>query len=157
EPLSWDSLELLRRLDVEVVRSNQFLCHRDDFATWADAQGAKRLRMEEFYRWQRRRLGYLMDGDQPAGGRWNFDQDNREPPPRDDRAWPEPVVSRLDDVDRSVIAGLPPTAVGEDAKGWWPTSRRAALARLRHVIDDVLPYFGPHEDAMLAGNWHLAH
>jgi deoxyribodipyrimidine photolyase-related protein len=31
------------------------------------------------------------------------------------------------------------------------------LLRLRHVIDDVLPQFGPHEDAMLARNWHLAH
>ena len=157
EPLSWDSDDLLRRLDVELVRSNQFLCHRDDFAAWADGQGAKRLLMEDFYRWQRRRLGYLMDGDQPAGGRWNFDTDNRQPPPRDGGSWPEPVRSRLDEVDRGVLADLPTTGVGEDPEGWWATSRRAALIRLRHVMDDVLPRFGPHEDAMLAGNWHLAH
>lgn len=36
-------------------------------------------------------------------------------------------------------------------------SRRAAQARLRHVIERVLPEFGPHEDAMLTDNWHLAH
>ena len=34
EPASWDGLELLCRLGVEVVRSDQFLCHRDDFAAW---------------------------------------------------------------------------------------------------------------------------
>ncbi len=34
----------------------------------------------------RRRLGILMDGPDPAGGRWNFDAENREPP--DARTWP---------------------------------------------------------------------
>jgi deoxyribodipyrimidine photolyase-related protein len=46
---------------------------------------------------------------------------------------------------------------GAEPVGLWATSRRAALARLNHFIDDVLPGFGPHEDAMLSGNWHLAH
>lgn len=157
EPLSWDSRALLQRLDVELVRSNQFLCHSDEFAAWADGQGAKRLRMEDFYRWQRKRLGYLMDGDEPAGGRWNFDHDNRRPPQRGGRVWPRPVQSRLDALDRAVLGDLPSGSVGEDPQGWWPTSRRAALIRLRHVVDDVLADFGPHEDAMLARNWHLAH
>ena len=62
--------QLLIELGVEPVRSDQFLCHRDDFATFAT--GRKGLKMEDFYRWQRRRLGYLMDGDEPAEGRWNF-------------------------------------------------------------------------------------
>ena len=110
EPLSWDSDDLFRRLGVDLVRSNQFLCHRDDFAAWFDGHGGKRVRMEDFYRWQRQRLGYLMDGDEPAGGRWNFDHDNREPPPGDRARWPEPVRSALDDVDRAVLAVLPPTA-----------------------------------------------
>ena len=46
------------------------------------------LRMEDFYRWQRRRLDILMDGADPVGGRWNFDAENREGPPRDGRSWP---------------------------------------------------------------------
>jgi deoxyribodipyrimidine photolyase-related protein len=72
---------LAESLDVELVRSNQFLCHHDEFAQWAD--GRKQLVLENFYREQRRRHGYLMDGEQPAGGRWNFDHDNRQPPPAD--------------------------------------------------------------------------
>ena len=163
EPLSWGLERLVRREGVDLVRSNQFLCHRDEFATWAS--GRTRLVMEDFYREQRQRHGYLMDGDRPVGGRWNFDAENREPPPRDGRDWPAPVVEPLDDLDRAVLADLPQSAFGADPEGWWPTSRAAALARLDHVVADVLPGFGPHEDAMLtsgaerngANAWRLNH
>ena len=163
EPASWDGLQLLRDHDVVVVRSNQFLCHYDEFAEWAD--GRKSFKMEDFYRWQRRRLGYLIDGDEPAGGRWNFDDENRNPPPKDGSTpWPDPQRSRLDDIDRTVIADLERTADEHGTELWgaapdgtWATSRRAALGRLRHFVDEVLVDFGPHEDAMVERSWHLAH
>ena len=155
EPASRDGLALLQRLDVEVVRTNQFLCHPDEFAAWAGAR--RSLKMEDFYRWQRRRLDYLMDGDEPAGGRWNFDADNRLGPPKDGRSWPTPVRDELDDVDRAVLADLPDGSWGAEPDGTWATSRAGALARLHHAIDEVLPRFGPHEDAMLTTSWHLAH
>jgi len=155
EPNSAVAQALLDSLDVDLVRSNQFLCHRDEFAEWAD--GRRQRTMEPFYRQQRRRLGYLMDGDEPAGGRWNFDAENREPPPSDGRTWPTPPTGRLDALDRAVLDDLPDSCWGADPTGMWPTSRRQALARLRHVVAEVLPRFGPHEDALLSTNWHLAH
>jgi len=155
EPNSFDARALLTRLGVTMMRSTQFLCHHDEFATWA--QSRRSLKMEDFYRWQRVRLGYLMDGSEPAGGRWNFDADNRERPPRDGRAWPEPIRSPLDDVDRAVLDELPSSCWGADPDGNWATSRSEALLRLQHAVREVLPVFGPHEDAMLSGSWHLAH
>ena len=79
EPSRFGAAERLRGFDVELVRNDQFLCHPDDFRAWAE--GRKTLRMESFYRWQRQRLDVLMDDDEPEGGRWNFDEENREPPP----------------------------------------------------------------------------
>lgn len=159
EPASWDGLQLLKRHDVEIVRSDQFLCHYDEFAEWADDR--TNFKMEDFYRWQRRRLGYLMEGDEPAGGRWNFDDENREPPPKDGaNPWSDPQSSRLDDLDRRVLDDLEAAGLdlwGDEPDGTWATSRRAALSRLRHFVDDVLPRFGPHEDAMVERSWHLAH
>ena len=44
-----------------------------EFADWANGRGARRLLMEDHYRLARRRLDVLMDGDEPVGGRWNFE------------------------------------------------------------------------------------
>ena len=160
EPASWDGLRLLNDLGVIVTRSNQFLCHYDEFAEWAGDK--KNIKMEDFYRWQRRRLEYLMTADgEPVGGRWNFDDDNREPPPKDDaNPWTDPATSALDEVDQQVLDDLDAAGVdtwGADPDGTWATTRRAALARLRHFVENELPRFGPHEDAMVERSWHLAH
>ena len=160
EPASWDGHRLLERCGVGVTRSNQFLCHYDEFAEWAD--GRRTLKMEDFYRWQRTRLGYLMepDGITPVTGHWNYDHENREPPPRGETPWTSPPVSRLDTLDRQVLADLAElgaTSRGAPPDGTWATSRRAALARLRHFVEHSLPIFGPHEDAMTERSWHLAH
>lgn len=154
EPNSWDLRDRMAALDVDVVRSDQFLCHHEDFARWAN--GRARLRLEDFYRWRRTATGYLMEGDEPTTGRWNYDAENREPPPADG-SWSSPLVTRLDDLDREVLDDLPAGCFGDAPVGLWPTSRRAALARLRHFVDELLPSFGPHEDAMTLGSWHLAH
>ena len=154
EPNSRVARALCADLDIEQVRSNQFLCHHDDFAEWAE--GRSNLKMEDFYRWTRARLGYLMDGDEPVEGRWNFDADNREPPPDDPSIFTDPPTSKLDDLDDEVLDSLPVTH-GDEPVGLWATSRRAALARLRRFVDDELGRFGPYEDAMTTGSWSLAH
>jgi deoxyribodipyrimidine photolyase-related protein len=159
EPLSWDGRALLERLGVELIRSDRFLCHYENFAAWAHER--KQLKMEDFYRWQRMRLDVLMDvgpdGPEPVGGQWNFDHDNREPPPKDGRSWPEITRFELDDIDRQVIERLTEHSVGADPDGTWPVTRAQALVRLGEFIASGLAPFGPHEDAMLAGDWKLAH
>ncbi len=155
EPMAWHGRQMLERNGVELVRSNQFICHYDDFASWAG--GRKRLVMEDFYRRQRTTTGYLMDGDEPVGGKWNLDQANRQPPPRDGRSWPQRPRFELDAIDREVLEGLPDHLVGADPDGTWATTRAGALERLDFFVRDVLPRFGPHQDAMLTGEWSMAH
>ena len=156
-PMSWDGRALLHRLGVTVVANTQFLCPTDDFAAWAD--GRDRLVMEDFYRWQRRRLDVLIEPDgQPAGGRWNYDAENREPPPRDGRDWPPITPFELDDIDRAVLDRLESVDTwGHRPQGWWPVTTEQARRRLDEFVEHGLPVFGPHEDAMLADEWKLAH
>ena len=154
-PSSHSGRSFVASLGVQLVDDERFLTSPEEFAALFTSK--KRYTMETFYRWQRRRLNYLMDGDQPATGRWNYDEDNRQPLPRQGVVFPEPIVDTLDDLDREVIADLPASAVGSAPVGLWPTSRAGALDRLRHVVENVLPAFGPYEDAMTTKSWHLAH
>ena len=150
---------MLEDLGVQLVRNDLFLCHYEDFASWA--AGRKKLTMEDFYLWQRQRLGVLMDhgagGPEPVGGQWNFDNDNREPPPRDGRSWPPITMFELDEIDHSVLDRLPATTFGADPDGTWPVTRSQALTRVEEFVDRGLAAFGPHEDAMLVGEWKMAH
>jgi deoxyribodipyrimidine photolyase-related protein len=114
--------------------------------------------MEDFYRWQRRRLNVLMDGDEPCHGQWNFDAENRLPPPKTghDR-WPTPRTYELDALDQQVISDVGENSWGDAPTGVWATTREDALQRLNYFVEQILPVFGEHEDAMLNSNWHLAH
>ena len=156
EPNSYTARQLVGSLDCEIVTSNQFLCHPTEFAHFTT--GKKSFKMEDFYRWQRKRLNYLMDGDQPVTGKWNFDEDNRLPPPKTEHdRWATPQLVPLDDIDQQVLADLPSSVWGETPTGIWATTRSGALERLAYFIEHLLPVFGEHEDAMLNTNWHLAH
>lgn len=156
EPNSRIARKLLSELIVTQVPSDQFLCHPTLFSEFAVRR--KNLKMEDFYRWQRKRLNYLIDGDEPVEGRWNFDEFNREPPPKPGTVhWELPPITPLDELDREVLDDLPQHLIGASPDGLWPTSRAEALQRLDHFITKVLPQFGPHEDAMTTNSWHLAH
>jgi deoxyribodipyrimidine photolyase-related protein len=137
----------------------------NDFAEWAEARGAKRLLLEDFYREARRRHQVLMDGSEPAGGRWNFDADNREPPPKEATLGVEqphwPKEDAIDDevrhdLDRWEAAGEV-QFIGDDGPRRFAATRREALAAVRTFVRDRLPTFGRYEDAMLTGDDWMAH
>ena len=156
EPNSFTARSLVASLELEVVRSNQFLCHPDEYSEFMGTR--KTIKMEDFYRWQRRRLNIMMDGNEPAGGQWNFDAENRLPPPKTghDR-WPTPRKYELDGLDQQVIADVSGNTWGDVPMGVWATTRAEALERMNFFVSEILPMFGEHEDAMLKSNWHLAH
>ncbi|MBD0839739.1 MULTISPECIES: cryptochrome/photolyase family protein [unclassified Streptomyces] len=166
-PTSHAALRLVRSLDnVTVLPARGFLVPHDDFRAWADGHGGRRLRQEDFYRWVRRGHHLLMDGEAPAGGRWNHDHDNREAPPRGASTLdaPAPYRPREDDIDDEVRHDLDRWErdkevdfVGRDGPRLFPATRREALAALRRFVEHRLAGFGPHEDAMLARDPVMSH
>ena len=86
-----------------------FLCSRADFARWAGPYRGS-LRMEYFYREMRRLHRVLIDHeaakpDQPEGGLWNYDADNRQGyPKRGPGLIPPPEVFEPDALTREVLA-----------------------------------------------------
>lgn len=67
----------------------------------------KKPRMQHFYEAQRRRLDLLMDGDEPVGGRWSYDTENRKRLPRDVTV---PVMPRATPAPPRPSPGRPPTS-----------------------------------------------
>jgi len=140
-----------------LLEDDRFYTTPDDFAAWA--AGRKSLRLEYFYREQRRRTGLLMEGDAPAGGRWNYDHDNREPLP-DELEVPEPPRHGQDPTTQAVMT-LVDEHFGEhfgSLDGFhWPVTRRQALVDLHHFIIHLLPDFGRYQDAISDAEPFLYH
>ncbi len=142
------------------VDDTHFLCSRRAFADWA--RGKKELRMEFFYRVMRKQHRVLMEGDQPVGGAWNFDADNRS-------AWPKrsgpgqippPASFAPDAITREVIALVEwhfASHPGSTDHFAWPVTREQALQALAVFIDTRLVHFGTWQDAMWTDTptgWH---
>lgn len=141
-------------LGAKVQESDFFLTSEPLFKLWADAQ--KSYTMENFYRAQRRRLNVLMDGDKPVGGNWNYDAENRLPPPKE-HDWGKTLTFKADEIDEQVKNELPKTAWGEFKHKIWGTSRTEALKQMKHFFDHHFNQFGPYEDAMPNSSWSAHH
>lgn len=164
-PTSRRARNLVRSLDrVTVLPPRGFVTSTEDFTGWADdRRGA--MRMDDFYRYARRRHQVLLDGNEPIGGRWSLDADNRQPPPKESPRLdvpppPVPVEDEIDaevrrDLDRWEAEGI--RFVGRDGPRLFPATRAEAVARLEHFLRHRLPTFGPYEDAMLADDPLMAH
>jgi len=164
-PGDWRVLQALREVAAQAGLPLDLRDDRHFFSTVRDfsahAAGRKQLRMEYFYREMRRRHGVLMDGNDPAGGQWNFDADNRENFGRSGPVdVPKPLRMAPDAITREVIAVVNARFASHpgtlDDFGW-PVSREDALRALDAFVRDRLPHFGRWQDALWPGEpwlWH---
>ena len=148
-----------RGLPLEIRDDRHFITTVRDFK--AHAAGRKQLRLEYFYREVRRKTGLLMAGDQPEGGQWNFDADNRKPfASTGPGPLPTPARFKPDAITESVIA-LVKTRFADHPGGVddfaWPMTREEALQALDQFIRERLPQFGAYQDAMWPGEVWLYH
>ena len=163
EPGEWrlqdemEGWEARLALPVLIREDRRFLCSRADFAAWAE--GRRSMVMEHFYRMMRRRTGLLMDGDQPASGRWNFDAENRKPA-RPSLFMPDPPPGADDPVTAEVlemVAARFPRNFGALTPFRWQVTRAGAEAARDRFLAEALPHFGETQDAMLAGQPWMYH
>ncbi|WP_340818869.1 cryptochrome/photolyase family protein [Methanolobus sp. WCC4] len=143
---------------LEFVPSPGFVTTIDDFSEF---RGEKdRVLMNNFYIFQRKRSGYLIDEDgKPTGGKWNLDAENR-------RALPASVpIPDILSTDRTIhteevirlVDDKFPSHPGVSSNFYLPTTRRDALLWLDDFIENRLRYFGPYEDAIKKDDSFLFH
>jgi deoxyribodipyrimidine photolyase-related protein len=144
-------------IEVDILPDSRFLATHAEFEHWAE--GKKQLRMEFFYREMRRKTGLLMEGNEPIGGQWNYDAENRKklpkghmPPPRLEFA-PDGITENVLDVVKTHFGNH----VGTLDKFAWPVTAAQAQEQFAHWLDFCLPQFGDYQDAMKTGEAFLYH
>ena len=158
---------------IEVLPSRGFVTSEHEFQVWAEGRKPSQMVLESFYRDVRAREGLLMVPDSahpdrllPEGGAFNFDKDNREPPPkgRETLGVPEPWWPVEDDVDQWVRQELDRMEasgearfLGDDGPRVFAATRQEALQALEDFVAHRLTDFGPYEDAAMPGDWVMAH
>lgn len=165
EPGDWRVEQTLQNVarafsvPLEILDDNHFLISRTEFEQWAGL--SKKLRMEMFYRKMRKQESVLMDGNEPLGGQWNFDADNRKSFPK---TGPKGLVAPLrfppDRLTQNVIADLAqhlPQQPGDSRSFAWPVTREDGLLALKDFIEHRLASFGSTQDAMWANEPFLSH
>ena len=157
EPGDW---RVWRALETAAESAGVVLETRVDrhfFASIADFKahtlGRKQLRLEFFYRELRRRYAVLLDAkDEPEGGQWNYDHDNRGSFPKSGpKGVPTPVAFAPDATTRAVLNLVGERFAkhpGRQEAFDWPVTPDEARRALADFIEHRLAEFGTYQDAM---------
>lgn len=150
-------LSTIEGITVEALDTEHFYTHRDELAELF--KGKKQFLMERFYRHMRKKHGVLMDGSEPATGRWNYDEENRKKLPKNEALLPAKTFGRdvSDVVDMLEKAGVKTMGRIDAARFLWPITREEGLVLLDHFVKRLLPKFGAYQDAMTKRDWSLFH
>ncbi len=150
-----DMDEAVRRgVAIEQAPDRTWLSTDEDWERVFGKQGpepvSKHHLMDRFYRFLREKTGYLMRDGKPEGGQFSFDAENRQPykgvplVPRRPAYPPDEITGEaIELVEREF-----PRHFGNTA-GWnLPVRREDIDAAWKWSLENLLPIFGPYEDAM---------
>lgn len=162
EPGEWrlrqelEDLQSSLRVPLTLCEDTRFIATHDQFKAFL--ANRKQPRMEHFYRQMRQQTGILMEGNQPVGGKWNFDHDNRQvchvstlPSPP---TFPE--TSHLRDA-KALVASRFPDHFGRLDTWLWPVTTAQAEVAFATFLQERLADFGTYQDALVAGEDTLFH
>jgi len=104
---------------------------------------------QEYYKMQRKRLNILLDNDDnPEGGKWSFDAENRKKFPKQINIPPIPkfnneFISEAADYVEKNFEDNP----GNTENFIYPTDHNEAESLLNNFLENKLTYFGDYQDA----------
>ncbi len=148
---------LVKKGLITLIPHEGWVTSQDDFLKSTGKQSP--WRMDSFYRYVRKKTGILMQGDQPLGGQYSFDSENRKPwkglpPAPKDLCFPRsPIKEEVVQFVESQFHDHPGIVRSESLPG----TKRDALRQWKWAQKACLPHFGPYEDAMAQQERGLFH
>lgn len=156
----------MNRTNIERLPSRGFITSESEFHEWIQSRAGKKLRLEDFYRFSRTKHEILLDQTgEPLGGAWNFDSENRLPPPKTNTLGLKPLIKftsdQADDLAYKKLAELKREGyefIGELSKDrYFAAGNNEAKLALNFFLENRLNTFGPFEDASLIEDWAMSH
>lgn len=142
----------------QCVSSAHFMTSREELSNFF--KGKKQLIMEFFYRHMRKKFDILMQGNQPEGGQWNFDKNNR-------KKWKgKPAIPQAYLPQQQLLKSLNQLLLKNNVKTigqfnenqfYFPLKREEALRQLDYFCEHLLCYFGDYQDASHTEEINLFH
>lgn len=164
EPGEWrlkdaiDAWMLVAKFKIHCLEDCRFLCSHQEFQAWA--KGRKQLRMEYFYQQMRKKFNILVDEQhKPLGGRWNFDEENREPLgtipdfPHRSETYDDEIIAEV----KNLLAEYFPQQFGDCEQLYYAVTANQAQAHFERFLEDCLPSFGRFQDVMVVNQPYLYH
>jgi deoxyribodipyrimidine photolyase-related protein len=169
EPVDdWLSRRLLSEAERKGIRvvshpCPMFIEDRKVIDAWFE--GRNRYFQTDFYVWQRKKRGILIDAEgKPQGGKWTYDKENRGRYPKGAKAPAIPHIPSDEYMEEAMeyVEARFPDAYGEGrtpfGKGFpWAWKHSDASVMLDDFLATRLPEFGVYEDAMVADEHFLHH
>lgn len=154
------------KIKLEIIDTPLFLNSRADNKKYlkenSKSKAEQKYRMQDFYKYQRQRLDILMEDGDPAGGKWSYDENNREKLPEEefdkipslpkldsDKYWQEAVeyVGENFSDNYGELSEKPLYPINfSDSKDW-----------LKKFLKERFEKFGPYEDVIYDQNHKIYH
>ena len=122
--------------------------------------GKKQYVLEFFYRKMRKKFDILMEGEQPLGGKWNFDKSNRKKwngSPKIPKVF-SPSKKELNYLYEIIKKNKIKSLGKFDPENFiYPISREECLEQLEYFCKNLLIHFGDFQDALHTEELNLYH
>ena len=145
-------------IKLTIKNSPGFLTTLDEFREYTNSHS--RFFMNDFYIWQRKRLGILLTKEgKPEKGRWSFDSENRKKLPKNISIpeITEPRKSKHYSDVSILVEELFSQNPGSTNNFIIPTTRDDALKWFEDFLKTRFANFGPYEDAISKQHNYLFH
>lgn len=140
-----------------VYNTPSFICTNLDIENYFAER--KRYFLNDFYIDLRKRLAILVEDDEPLGGKWSFDHENRKRLPA--KAF-VPNLPEAEEIElvleaRTYVDQIFPDTIGSAENFRYPVTRSVALAWLDSFVLERLHNYGAYQDAIVAKDSFLFH
>ncbi len=137
-----------------------FINTREENKKWHEHN--QKYFMQEFYKYQRRKLNILINSDgTPTGGRWSFDNENRKKIPKSEITKipqePQENTNQFIKEARKYVLENFSNNYGLVDTFWYPITHQEAQTWPSDFLKIRFEKFGVYEDAMISGQNILYH